>query len=113
MPPIRLEIIDDLAQHPGSTATEVHHRLNKPRTTVDRQLQGLQMLGVLDGIEEETRELFGRLTTRSRYLLAKHIDPSALDPSHTPDLLVNGHKDTVKEDVDDLLHTPTNISGER
>jgi uncharacterized membrane protein len=59
MPPIRLQIIDDLAQHAGSTATDVRRRLNKPRATVDRQLQSLHMLGVLDVAEEETEWVEG------------------------------------------------------
>ena len=46
MPPIRLTIIDDLAAYPHSSASEVRKRLDKPRTTVDRQMLALQILGV-------------------------------------------------------------------
>ena len=47
MPPIRLAIIDDLTAHPHSTTTDVRIRLEMPRTTIDRQLQSLHMLGLL------------------------------------------------------------------
>jgi hypothetical protein len=52
MPPLRLLIIDDLATHPHSTASDVRKRINKPRATVDRQLQALHMLGVCECDEE-------------------------------------------------------------
>jgi hypothetical protein len=44
MPPLRLAILDDIATNPGSTTREVRQRLEKPRATVDRQLQSLHML---------------------------------------------------------------------
>ena len=76
MPPLRLAIIDDLAEHPYSTPTEVRKRLDKPRTTVDRQLQALHMLGVLTCDEEDIR----RQTANAWYYsLADGIDPDALD----------------------------------
>ena len=54
MPPLRLAIVDDLAEHPDSTTAEIRKRVNKPRATVDRQLQALHILEVLDVDEEET-----------------------------------------------------------
>ena len=62
MPPLRLAIIDDLAAHPYSTPTDVRKRLGKPRATVDRQLQALHMLDVVDGRRSRPQ--------RSRQLLA-------------------------------------------
>lgn len=53
MPPLRLAIIDFLAAHPDSTTTEVRKGVGKPRSTVDRQLQALQMLGAVVCGEEE------------------------------------------------------------
>jgi hypothetical protein len=48
MPPLRLAIIDDLREHPGQwTPTDVRKRLDKPRATVDRQLQALHALGIV------------------------------------------------------------------
>jgi hypothetical protein len=85
MPPLRLAIIDDLAGHCLSTSTEVRKRIDKPRTTVDRQLQALHMLGVLT-LAEEPRVVEGVAggSVWWRYSLADHIDPAAIV---VPDLL--------------------------
>jgi hypothetical protein len=53
MPPLRLAIVLDVAANPDSATREVRQRLNKPRATVDRQLQALHMLDVLDCDEYE------------------------------------------------------------
>jgi hypothetical protein len=84
MPPLRLLIIDDLANHPHCTASEVRKRINKPRATVDRQLQALHMLGVCECDEMP----YGDEKTRWYYSLAPDIAPGALDPKSLPDLLV-------------------------
>jgi hypothetical protein len=73
--PVRLAIVDDLAANPRSTSTEVRQRLNKPRSTVDRQLQALHMLEVAE-VEELKEEGYSRW----RYSLAEGIDPQALEP---------------------------------
>ena len=88
MPPLRLAILDDIAEHPASTPTEVRRRIDKPRATIDRQLQALHILGVARLDEEERAD--GKTTWR--YSLADGIDPSTLRPS--PDLLVEVHMDT-------------------
>jgi hypothetical protein len=75
MPPLRLAIIEDIAEHPNSTASDVRRRLNKPRSTIDRQMQALHMLGVLDVDEGE----YGN-KTRWWYSLADGINPAALRP---------------------------------
>jgi len=74
MPPLRLAIIDYLAEEPDASTTEVRKALSKPRNTIDRQLQALHMLGVLDCREEEVSE------NRHRwyYSLADGIEPTAL-----------------------------------
>ncbi|SNC71555.1 hypothetical protein SAMN05445756_1536 [Kytococcus aerolatus] len=87
LPPMRLAIIDDLAAHPDSTTTEVRKRIGKPRATVDRQLQALHMLGVLDCDEEETH-VAGKPGTRWSYRLAEGIDPDALRPLRVPEMSV-------------------------
>jgi hypothetical protein len=88
MPPLRLAIVDDLSAVKESTSTEVRKRLEKPRTTVDRQLQALHILGVCRLREEEIM-----LRKRWYYSLAPNIDSSALvvpdklvpqNPPHTP-----------------------------
>jgi hypothetical protein len=53
----------------------VRRRLNKPRSTIDRQMQALHMLGVLDVDEGE----YGN-KTRWWYSLADGINPAALRP---------------------------------
>ncbi len=88
MPPLRLAILDDVAAHPDSTTSEVRRRLAKPRSTVDRQLQALHILGVLACDEEEV-EWTGRGATRWRYSLAKGVDPNALNARTFPDSSVH------------------------
>lgn len=87
MPPLRLAIVDDLAEHPDSTTAEIRKRVNKPRATVDRQLQALHILEVLDVDEEET-EWAGKPATRWRYRLAEGIVPDALNPKSVPEMSV-------------------------
>lgn len=79
MPPLRLAILEDIAAHPGSRTTEVRRRLNKPRNTVDRQLQALHMLGVLTCDEEED----GSRGHVWYYRVASTINPEAIN---VPDL---------------------------
>jgi hypothetical protein len=76
MPPLRLAVVDDVAANPGSTATDVRKRLNKPRATIDRQMQTLRMLDVLD-VEEIEDTLGGRPVSRSHYSLADGLESSA------------------------------------
>jgi DNA-binding transcriptional ArsR family regulator len=47
MPPLRLAILEDLEQHPYSTPAEVRRRINKPWSSVKRQLESLYMLGAV------------------------------------------------------------------
>jgi hypothetical protein len=82
MPPMRIAIIDDLAKHPDSPTSDVQRRINKPWKTVDRQLQSLHMLEVLDVMDRK----WGEERNRWHYSLASHIDPTALDPKSLPDL---------------------------
>ena len=72
MPPLRLAIIDDIADHPWSTPTEVRKRLGKPRATVDRQLQALHILGVADLEEIEAMSPFGKTQAEVLPLLYLH-----------------------------------------
>jgi hypothetical protein len=109
MPPMRLLIVDDIAEHPDSTASDVRKRINKPRATVDRQLQALHMLGVCQCDEEP----YGVDKVRWYYSLADGISPAALDPKSLPDLSVhtpNPNGESVSED--DSLQGVTDKSGE-
>jgi hypothetical protein len=73
MPPTRLAIIDDLTNHPYSTPNDVRQRLDKPRATIDRQMQALHTLGVLT-----LDEVKGDMRTRWYYSLKAGVDPAGL-----------------------------------
>ena len=90
-----------------STRIDIHRgpaRLDKPRATVDRQLQALHILGVLRLDEDERDD--GKTTWR--YSLAEGIDPSALRPS--PDLSVQVLEGVEKRDR--TSRCPTDKSGD-
>lgn len=87
IPPLRLAIIDDVAQHPASSTQEVRRRIDKPRKTVDRQLQSLHMLDVLTCDEVEYGE---NDRVRWYYTLAGYINPDALDPQKLARKVKNG-----------------------
>jgi DNA-binding transcriptional ArsR family regulator len=108
MPPLRLAIVDHLAKHPDDTTADVRKALGKPRATVDRQLQALHMLGLLDVAEEET-QWAGQPATRWHYSLAAGIDPASLTVKSVPDLSPPAHKNTEKRAS--LLSPDTDISG--
>jgi hypothetical protein len=84
MPPLRLAVIDDVAANPRSTPSDTRRRTGKPWTTIDRAMQALHMLGVLD-VEEDEDVIGGKLVTRWRYSLAEGIDPRSLEPNPSPD----------------------------
>jgi hypothetical protein len=90
MPPIRLRIIDDVSANPYTPTKDVRKRLGLPRATVDRELQALNMLGVLEVDElTSTNPINGRETTVWHYTLADHIDPDALNYEKTvPEIAV-------------------------
>lgn len=111
MPPLRLAIIDDVSEHPESSTAEIRKRLAKPRATVDRQLQALHMLDVLDCDEQEIT-LGGRDVTRWYYRLADGIEPNALDPVSVPDLSVHTPSPLKEEEsAGSSSRIPTDISG--
>lgn len=47
MPPIRRTVLADIGLHPDSFTPDVADRVQIPKTTVDRTLQELQLLGLL------------------------------------------------------------------
>jgi hypothetical protein len=103
MPPLRLAILDDVAANPDARTVDVRRRLDKPRNTVDRQLQALHMLGVLtcDEIEIGTKSVW-------HYRLADNINPGAI---RVPDLLPPIHGNTEKGGVNGSAPVPTHKSG--
>jgi hypothetical protein len=87
VPPLRLAIIEDLTEHPGTSTQAVRKRLDKPRATTDRQLQALHMLGIAT-VEEQEYTANGR--TRWFYALAEGVDVDVLKLKVVPDLSVYG-----------------------
>ena len=110
MPPMRLSIVDDVAAHPWSSTREIRKRLGKPRATVDRQLQALNMLGVL-AVEEEEGEWAGKPSTTWRYSLTDGIEATVLNPESVPDLSVGAGEAHDDEASITGGWGPTNISG--
>ena len=47
LPPLRRTVLADVAGHPDSFTPDVADRVQIPKTTVDRTLQELQLLGLL------------------------------------------------------------------
>jgi hypothetical protein len=86
MPPLRLAIIGDLADHPHSSTSEVRRRINKPRNTVDRQLQALHALGVVAVAEQEDS---GNGRSKWFYSLADGVEPDVLKPKSFPEMSVH------------------------
>lgn len=78
MPPLRLAILEDVATFANTPTRDVRRRLDKPRTTVDRQLQALHMLGLVACDEEDGIGIGGKPATTWRYSLAEGINLEAL-----------------------------------
>ncbi|MFH0300997.1 ArsR family transcriptional regulator [Bradyrhizobium sp. 31Argb] len=64
MPQLRLLVLNDVAKHPSSPVIEIRRRLQKPRTTIDRTLQALHILGLL--VCEEKEVMRGNQTVWTR-----------------------------------------------
>lgn len=105
LPPLRRQVIEDLAEHPDSSCADVTERLDLPRTTVDRQLQALRMLRV---ISKRNTQGTGPYAVW-RYSLGKQINPAVLASS--PDLSQGRHTRTGTSSVP--KYSPTDISGEQ
>jgi 5S rRNA maturation endonuclease (ribonuclease M5) len=114
MPPLRLAIIDHLAANPGDSTAAVRKGIDKPWATVDRQLQALHMLGVLDVEESE----YQPNKSRWYYTLAEGISPDAIKPDAIPHQnCYHIHIGTYKEESETETKTRdsalgTHISGE-
>jgi DNA-binding IclR family transcriptional regulator len=73
MPPLRLRVLADVADHPGSATSDVVKGLQLPRKTVDGILQELHLLELLTVDEAK----WGG-HTRWIYSLAEDVSRSAL-----------------------------------
>jgi len=78
IPPLRREILLDLANNPDSRTAEVRKRISKPRNTVRRELECLHMLGLLSCDETEEFGKDGKEHTIWRYRLADDYDEETL-----------------------------------
>jgi hypothetical protein len=87
-PPLRLAILRDVAAHPHTRPRDVRQRLNKPHSTVDRQLQALHFLDVLETEEVEIADPVGRPKDR-RTVCYYSLNETRIDPEclRVPDLL--------------------------
>jgi hypothetical protein len=83
IPPLRLEIMLDVANNPGTTAGDIHKRIKKPWRTMKRQLDALVMLGALVmevTTKTETKPDGSRKkTTIEAYKINENIDADTLD----------------------------------
>ncbi|WP_051334653.1 hypothetical protein [Bradyrhizobium sp. Ai1a-2] len=80
MPPLRLAVLLDVSKYPDTPIIETRRRVQKPRTTVDRVLQCLHILGLLTCREEEV--VRGNKTEWKRnYSLADNVNLTALFPA--------------------------------
>jgi hypothetical protein len=87
IPPLRLEIILDIAANPDSRPGDVCKRINKPWTTVKREMEALCMIGILDvEIEESETEDEGRAHRKWLYAVAESfrhdtlLEMAGIDP---------------------------------
>ena len=74
MPPLRRRVLADIASHPVSLTSDVVKRLQLPRTTVDRTLQELHLLGLLVVGDEP----WGQGRVRWVYSLAADVSAGTL-----------------------------------
>lgn len=79
MPPLRAAILQDIAEHPGSPCRDVVKRVQRPRTTTDRALQELHLIGLLR-VQAAPPEGAGWLSQDGawRYELAPDISPALI-----------------------------------
>jgi hypothetical protein len=97
VPPLRLAILGDVAAHPYSRTSEVQKRLQRPRSTVDRELQALHLLGLLFLDDEHDRGW--------RYVLSDTVNQQAIEALITRKVSTGGYGDRRE------VHLVTDISG--
>lgn len=114
MPPLRLAVLTYVLDHPGTTTADVTKGLQKPRSTVDRALQALHVLGLL-----QVHDGLGR---GWRYELADQVEEGvlrALAPSPTTRNVSTGSvgvkRESAPDDQRESAHLPlgTDNSGDR
>ena len=79
IPPLRREILLDVAANPGSRPGDVRKRVGRPWRTVKREMESLYMLRLLECVEEEEDHGYGeKMRTTWRYSLAAGFDRDTL-----------------------------------
>ena len=79
IPPLRCEILLDIAAHPNSEPHEVHRRIGRPRHTVRRELEALHMLRLLQCQETDEENDKGKVVrTIYEYSLDDKFDRAML-----------------------------------
>jgi Bifunctional DNA primase/polymerase, N-terminal len=78
IPPLRRDILLDLANNPESQLVDVRKRISKPRNTVRRELECMHMLGLLRCDETDDIGSDGKRYTIWRYRLADDYDEETL-----------------------------------
>lgn len=80
VPPLRLQVLEDLAKHPRSKTNDVRKRLQKPAATVDRVIQALVSLGMVEQDESEEPYLNGNTRHVWRFSVENGFDVGVLAP---------------------------------
>ncbi|WP_109788980.1 bifunctional DNA primase/polymerase [Mycolicibacterium chlorophenolicum] len=78
IPPLRLLVLEDLAQHPRSRTNDVRKRLQKPAATIDRVIQSLVALGMVEQDESEEPLQSGNSRQVWRFSLSESFGPDVL-----------------------------------
>lgn len=71
VPPLRLAALKAVEANPGNTTSEIARLMQKPRTSVDRALQELHLLELLEVTSDA-------IDTKWRYRIAAEVDADAL-----------------------------------
>ena len=112
VPPLRLEVLLDVAEHPHARVIDIRRRLEKPRATTDRTLQALHIMGLLTCEEIPEIGITGKQVHVRYYSIANGINLSDLT---VPDLSTQGVVGVAKEEEGDWekdwgeMSSPTGI----
>lgn len=110
LPPLRLAVLLDLLDHPYSTTHAVRKRLDRPRATVDRELQALHMIGLLT-VDEVESQWSGGHGMAWHYSLAPETNTEAVRLLGSARNVVLRTVDNMKGDSGDPGYRGTSTSG--
>ena len=81
IPPMRLQVLEYLAENPNSRTGEVRRGLNKPHATVDRAIQQLVALGLVEQVEQNPCERVDSSKQVWEFRVKSASDVKALRPN--------------------------------